>query len=210
MSCDKKGAGKAGKAKPKTPVKKTKTKCPLAGKTFGKRIKIEGDEEFRKETIKALDELQKTPTGKALLESINKGGKTVTIKPTSGDPRCDYTSPNDRFKTPEGKKGKGTDSTVYFDPKTTNFGTDPWFKDIPPGIQIGHELMHAEQAGRGDTTKGQSDNDDAKDPSDPNTKLKANTRELETVGVPPHDTRPFTENKLRSEWDPKQPERTKY
>jgi len=206
--CDRKGAGKDAKAKPKTPVKTTTAPCPLTPKTYGKAIKIEGDEEFRKKTIKALDDLKKTPTGKAMLESIEKSGKTVTIKPTTGG-NSESAETGDGFVGPDGKPGKGTNSTVLFNPDNQKIGTEPW-ETRPPAIGLAHELIHAEQDANGTTKRGKTDNDKVKDPSDPTKIQQTPTYEAETAGIPPHDKGKFTENKIRSEWDPKQPERKWY
>ncbi len=207
--CKRKKAGKAAKAKPKTPVKKTTQGCPLAPNSYGKAIKIEGDEAFRKKTIQALDDIKKTKTGKALLASLDKSGKTVTIKPTTDGNACGYDNPNDRFAKPDGKPGKGTNSTVYFNPDKKKIGSEKW-EERPPAIGLGHELIHAEQAAYGTTAPGTTTNDKKPDPADPKKYAQVSKREAETVGIPPNDKRPYTENKLRSEWDPKQPERKWY
>ena len=171
MSCNKKGAGKAGKAKPMTPVKKTKT-------------------------------------GKAMLESIEKSGKTVTIKPTTGG-NSENADTGDGFVGTDGKPGKGSNSTVLFNPDREKIGTEP-SDTRPPAIGLAHELIHAEQDANGTTKKGNSDNDKVKDPSDPTKFQQVPTYEVETAGIPPNDKGSFTENKIRSEWDPKQPERKWY
>ena len=44
----------------------------------------------------------------------------------------------------------------------------------------------------------------------PNRKPEADIRELEAVGVPPHDNYTVNENKIRKEWNPPQPEREYY
>jgi len=48
------------------------------------------------------------------------------------------------------------------------------------------------------------------DPSDPTKKAKVIKEEARTVGFPPHDKEPYSENKIRDEWDPKQPQRPYY
>jgi hypothetical protein len=75
---------------------------------------------------------------------------------------------------------------------------------------LAHELVHAEQAGRGGMKTGQADNDGKVDPTDPTKKEQTNKRELEAVGVPPYDQNPYSENKIRKEWPPPQPERKWY
>jgi hypothetical protein len=75
---------------------------------------------------------------------------------------------------------------------------------------LAHELVHAEQAGRGGMKTGQDDNDGKVDPADPTKKAQTNKRELDAVGVPPYDQNPYNENKIRKEWPPPQPERKWY
>jgi type VI secretion system secreted protein VgrG len=181
-------------------------------KTFGKSIKIEGDKKFQKKTIKDLEDLKKTPTGKNLLESLDDSGKQVTIKPVANSKQgnsCGYINPSGRFTGSDGKPGKGTDSIVSYNPDRKKIGNQKWEKR-PPAIGLAHELIHADQAAHGTMSLGEADNDSKKDPSDPTKFAKANLREIEAVGIPPNDKRDFTENKIRSEWDPKQPERKWY
>jgi len=207
----KKKATAAAKKLPTTKAKTATAKCPLTPKTYGKAITIEGDEEFRKKTIKALDDIKKTKTGKAMLESIEKSGKKVTIKPTTGGNSETEADPSKAYFADEakGKAGPGTDSTVYFNPDRDTIGTQKWEKR-PPAVGLAHELVHSEQAVNGTTKKGQAANDAKKDPSDPKKTATTEVYELETAGIPPHDKYPYNENKFRSEWDPKQPERKYY
>jgi len=186
-----------------------KTNPPI---TFGKAIKIEGDKKFQKKTLKALKQIQKTPTGKKLLESLDDSGKHITIKPVKNKKQGNSCSPNnfsDGFFGSDGKPGKGTDSDVYFNSDRKKIGTQKWEKR-PPAIGLAHELIHADQAAHGTFSSGEVDNDNKRDPSDPIKIVKERKLEVETVGISPNDKRDFTENKIRSEWDPKQPERKWY
>ena len=191
---DRKGAGKAAKAKPNTPVASTTVPCPEPPRTYGKAIKIEGDAAFRRKTIKALDDIKKTPTGKKLLASLDRSGKTVTIRQASGS-QGNSATPADQAKgQPDNKlkPGEGTDTTVRFNPDKAVIGdgSKPWMTR-PPAVGLAHELVHADHNARG-------------------TNLFDDTGEEMAVGLYPYDTNDFTENKIRAEWKPKQPKRTEY
>ncbi|MBK9968560.1 MAG: hypothetical protein IPP07_28320 [Holophagales bacterium] len=161
--------------------------------------------------LAALAELDATPTGHALLQSIEASGRTVTIRaPAPGDGNsCGYDDPAARFTQPDGTPGAGTNSTVEFNPDRDVIGPAAW-ETRPPAIGLGHELIHADQAAHGTTTPGTTNNDARPDPANPGAIQQTNTREVETTGVPPNDTRDFTENDLRREWDPPQPQRPWY
>jgi uncharacterized Zn-binding protein involved in type VI secretion len=175
----------------------------------GKSITITGDMEFKFKTMLALGQLASTPTGDKLLKEVGNGDKTVTIK--KGDPPgCSYDNGNARFQNADGTPGAGTNSTVDYNPDNRNYGTEPWLSDIPPGLVLGHELVHAEQAGKGVMKNGTDDNDGQVDPTDSSKKTQANKRELEAVGVPPYDGYEYNENKMRKEWPPPQVEREYY
>jgi uncharacterized Zn-binding protein involved in type VI secretion len=181
-------------------------------KDLTKSIKIAGDKEYKEKVMKDLREISSTPTGKKLLQSLRDSGKTVEIRPLK-DPddgnSTGYKNGADRFKGSDEKPGKGTDSIVSYDPEQTTIGDQPW-ETRPPAIGLGHELIHAEQAANGTMAQGQTNNDSKPDPSDPSRIAQEKKREVEAVGIAPDDRRPFTENKLREEWSPRQPSRPWY
>jgi type VI secretion system secreted protein VgrG len=139
-----------------------------------------------------------------------------------------------------GNKGPGCDSTVEFNPDRQYVEPypspdQPW-KERPPAIGLGHELIHAEHDANGTNDWDPSDqykkkrngvNPDTHEPNtgDPHTEPK--NSESQAVGLPVATTpdpdkptkngkevdyskEPFTENKLRQEWDPPQPVRDTY
>lgn len=178
----------------------------------GKNIKIAGDETYQRKVLANLSEISRTPTGMGLLNSIDAGSKSVTIAPISpgnSGNSTSYANNADRFYKPDGTPGPGSNSTIEFDPDRQTISSDPW-GTRPPAIGLGHEMGHADQASRGITTAGQSNNDSLPDPTDPSKFTQTNTRELEVTGVPPHTTYPYNENKIRSEWNPPQPQRPWY
>ena len=99
------------------------------------------------------------PVGTNIVAGLITSDKVVTIKETTGGNQTSRSS-NDSDITPTGN-GKGTDSTVEYNP--TNAGTGVVNADgttgRPPEIGLGHELAHAEHNKNGtrdpaiDTTK---------------------------------------------------------
>jgi len=175
----------------------------------GNSLIIHGDLNFQFKTIAALGQIAATPTGGALLKSIDGRGKTVTIAATSGGNATGYTNPAARFKNANGTSGAGTDAQVSYNPDLTSIGSQAW-ETRPPAVGLGHELVHAEQATHGDQLSGNDANDSKPDALDPTQTATEKQRELQAAGIPPYDTYPYNENKMRSEWNPPQPQRQWY
>ncbi|WP_046246008.1 type VI secretion system tube protein TssD [Hymenobacter terrenus] len=138
-------------------------------------------------------------------------------------------------KTP----GAGTAMGIRYNPFNSIGGEKAW-QERPPGIGLAHELIHAEQAAHGRMRRGSAPNggqpepdndkqpqdaekrdntqapektekpDDAEEVKKPKKQAEVHVYELETVGVPPYDKYPITENKIRAEWNPPQPLREHY
>ncbi len=180
---------------------------------YNEAITIVGTPEYQAKVLADLQRIANTPTGKALLDSIASSGKHVTIQapsdPNAGNSCGSYDNAAGRFSNPDGTPGDGSNSTVEYNPDRTKIGDEPW-ETRPPGVGLAHELIHADQAAHGTMTPGTTNNDAKPDPSDPTKTDQVNTREAEAVGIPPNDNRDYTENKIRSEWDPPQPERQWY
>jgi type VI secretion system secreted protein VgrG len=172
-------------------------------------ISIAGTPAFQSQVLADLAAIRSTPTGGKLLDAINSSGKTVTIQETPGGNSCGYSSSANRFADAAGKPGSGTDVTVSYNSKRKTIGPQPW-ETRPPAIGLAHELCHAEQAAHGTMAMGNVNNDAKPDPSNPSGIAQEKKREVEAVGISPNDTRPFTENKIRSEWNPQQTERKWY
>lgn len=154
---------------------------------YASGVKMNGSTDFRKKTKEALDRLNATPTGKALLKSIGDSKKTVTIVETTvNNGQCRRAS-DDANKKSDGAPGKGSDSTVSFNPSFTPGG-------IPNEDVLGHEMIHAQHNAYGQRETGKTGG--VKD------------EELKTVGLPPFPEKGLTENSLRE--DLKLPKRTSY
>jgi len=177
---------------------------------IGNNLAISGSLEFKARTLMNLGQIAATPTGEGLIQSLAGAPKRTTIVETNGGNECGgYSNPAGRMQNADGTNGAGSDSTVSFNPSRTSLGTEPW-ETRPPAIGLAHELVHAEQAGQGRMLRGQDNNDARPDPDDPTQTQQTNRRELEAVGVPPYDTYPHNENKIRAEWPPPQPTRPYY
>lgn len=173
-------------------------------------IIITGTPEFQAGTVTALDKLAATPSGEAMLHDFNETGKTVTIVETTGG--CgvnDFTT--DAERNSDGTKGSGSDSTLSYNPNQPPIGdgSEQWHL-IPPEVALGHEMVHATHVGQGDVSMTQVENDSKPDPADPTKNATEIEEEVRTAGIPPYDNEPYSENTIRSEWDPVQPPRPYY
>ncbi|GAA4051496.1 hypothetical protein GCM10022409_42890 [Hymenobacter glaciei] len=165
---------------------------------------------FRNQVITDLEKIYATHTGKKMLESLADSGKKVTIHHSiNGNAIGGYRVPEGRFLQVDGP-GIGTDSNIAYNPSVESVGKEDVWETRPPAIGLAHELIHAEQAAYGRMPTGKAPNGPLLKHPDSKAEKLADIRELEAVGVPPHDKYPFSENKIRAEWDPKQPPRDWY
>lgn len=161
-------------------------------------IKIEGTPEFQQKTLAALGRLAQTPTGLGLLQQLDASGKNVTIKETAaGNTENAANFGNGLYDKANGRPGPGTDSTVLWNPNkdTLGSGTEPW-QTRDPAIGLGHELNHSYHDAYG-TTNGDTSS---------YTGLDGNTYsapgyEQQAVGFGPYQNDPYTENKLRQDFN---------
>lgn len=172
-------------------------------------VNIVGDDNFRAATMEALAQLYMTPTGRALLFALNRSGRTVTIKRTNGGNACDGDTAGGVVNA-DGTPGTSINSTISFNPDRTSIGTTEDWMTRPPGVALGHELIHSEQMATGTFSTQQVNNDSVADPANPGGTQQQNASEVQATGIPPYDGRPYTENKIRDEWNPRQPPRTHY
>ncbi|HQR33920.1 MAG TPA: M91 family zinc metallopeptidase [Blastocatellia bacterium] len=173
-------------------------------------LTIKGEEGFVKTTINHLSVLSSVSIGKMLLKSISKSGKQVTIIKTDRVSEA----PPDSFKDaiPCGKKlkwqdlrgksvtimgtGKGSNTTIRYNPAFTFSGRNATWKNLPPEIALAHELIHADDSAYGRL--------------DPEEIDGVRNYERQAVGLAPFEEKIFTENKFRSAWFPPIPLRTRY
>ncbi|MBE0659634.1 MAG: PAAR domain-containing protein [Bryobacteraceae bacterium] len=206
------GAGAAGGAAAAAPPAANIAGMPVSvlpngDVQVGKSITITGDLEFKMKTLFSLGQIASTPTGEKLLKELGNGDKPVKIQKTTGGNSCSYPAAGERKA--DGTPGPGSGSTVNYNPDKKSLGPADW-QTRPPAIALAHELIHSTQAAKGTMSDNKADNDNKPDPTDPTKKAQTYIDELETVGIPPHDGGPYTENKIREEWPPPQPKRPWY
>lgn len=189
------------------PAQGTDIAAAQVAANYNNAIKIEGDAAFQAQVKADLDAIAATPSGKKLLDDLDKSGKTITIKKTAGGNSVNGFTGDAMVK--DGKPGAGSNSTVNYNPDRTSLGTADW-ETRPPAIGLAHELVHAQHASAGTIDTKREDNDHKPDPSDPTKTAQEMKEEVRTVGIPPHDAEPYSENRIRDEWTPKQPPRPYY
>jgi hypothetical protein len=175
-------------------------------------ITIKGDKAYRDAIRKQLDDMQKGPVGKKIVDDLDRqgrDGKGVVIKHDAG--ASPGTAPGDATarlaketskdpttgKITVTKPGAGTSSVVDFPAdlgkEIPAFAKYPDGKDAPPNqVPLGHELIHAVH--NGDGTNLRSEEFDG-DPSG----RKSNHEEAQTMGIGPYSGDEMTENALRKE-----------
>lgn len=174
-------------------------------------IMILGRDEFQAQTRSALAELAAIPTGAALLERIAATGKVCVITESLMGNKCGYKNVADATVRPDGTPGPGSVTSVLFNPTLEKLGKEAW-QTRPPAIGLGHELIHAMHGAEGtrEDTATIAQNGTKADPNDSTRPQFVKKEELATVGIPPHDKDPVTENALRREWPTPQPQRDVY
>ncbi|MBO2010931.1 hypothetical protein J4E00_17860 [Siccationidurans soli] len=171
----------------------------------------EGPDLFE-EAVKAdLQKIYSTPTGRKLLDSLHASGKPTTIQyALDGLNRAFIPKgTTTHLYQADGTPGEGVAITLGYNPGLDTIGKEAW-SSRPPAIALAHELIHAEQAAHGRMRRGSATNPGAVNKMNPLQPAIAPVVELETVGVPPHDEYHVSENKIRAEWTPPQPNRDRY
>lgn len=165
------------------------------GEDYGNGIVIKGPKEYRDAVKADLDALQKTKTGKKLLEEIGKSGKTITIKPIPSDrtQANAFAGPesDDAYINADGTSNDGSDTTIKYNPTLSldYTGEDGNTHTIPPNEVLAHEMIHGLHNANGENRK------KIPDPADPDDNLE----EAQTIGVHGYENEPITERKLSEE-----------
>lgn len=175
----------------------------------GTAITIEGDLAFQQAAVAALNQIASTPSGAQMLSDIEKAGKPVKL--VEGAPGTDSCG---GFDPTAASNGTGSGSTVRWNPNQSTMydGSEPWMT-APPGVILGHEMTHAAHVARGEVDMTMVQNDGRTDPTHPTGNHHWYAEEVRTAGIPPYNdpkTTPYSENTIRSEWDPPQPQRRYY
>ena len=111
---------------------------------LGKSIKIEGDDEFKARVESDLETLRALPSGRKMLEELDKTGKTTTIKPLDLRQNNGNASAADESKAiinPNGTANAGSDTIISYNPsfQLGNYSDE----NLPPLGALFHEMTHA-------------------------------------------------------------------
>lgn len=136
----------------------TQTEVDMAGGDPGTSVSVSGDARFDDRVQSDLDAMRSIPSGRALLEDLDRTGRSTTIRETSGGNATGYPNPSDRLMTHGNTvNGAGTDARIDYNPTRTELaGGNPW-SARPPVVGLQHELVHAENAGNGNMPTGSTD-----------------------------------------------------
>ena len=157
------------------------------------------DPAYQGKVLGDLIMIENTPTGKALMTSLNNAGGAIIRVGQSKGPRGNATY--SRRSPPE--------IEYDADRSVSGNGAQPW-QNRPPAIGLAHEMIHADHGANGNMHSGSGPNDSKPNPANPGVPPQKSLEELHTAGIPPYDTDPFTENKIRSEWPDPQTQRLWY
>jgi hypothetical protein len=104
-------------------------------------LRVGGSAQFRNLVIRDLYLLSTTPTGREILERLERTGSVVTIEPES------VKSSKTAFE--------GRDSTIFYNPSDGFVvrDRDSGYITAPPQTGLGHELVHAVHIGEGTNNK---------------------------------------------------------
>jgi type VI secretion system secreted protein VgrG len=169
-----------------------------------------GPADFAAATRADLQAIYNTPTGKQLLDSLAAAGRKIYINYGEQNRAGFPFNPKPAFYAADGiTPGQGLALMIEYNSFVEKTGVKPW-NERPPAIGLAHELIHAEQAAHGRMLRSVTHNPGGPDPENPDKQGPTEEFELEAVGVPPYDTYPVSENKIRAEWNPPQPHRAYY
>lgn len=173
-----------------------------------KNLRLTNNLQYIEQVTAALLALYLTSTGKRLLVELDATGKLVKIDrkdfqigETDANTCQDYDSKTalGHFEDETPKvwsiiAAAGSGSLIKWDPKRNRIHPTESWGHVPPPILLGHELIHALHAAKGEML------DDDETREDPGHEGKQNqVEELITVGIKQYETA-ICENALRREW----------
>ncbi len=182
--------------------------------TYGNNITVTGSPEFVALALRDLGTLNATPSGRALLQSIENSGHNVTITECGPGNDGAWDGP---WGDPALYNGTGADANVEYNPHRSPMydGSQPWMNP-PTAVTLGHELTHASHITNGNLPGNPTTGPGV--PNDTVSSLPMNRalEERRTVGapadpyfnMPDYSNEPFSENAIRR--DLGEPERPTY
>ncbi len=171
-----------------------------------KFITIEDDADFKPKVLRDLQIISQTPSGKALLKSLESSGKTIRITPAGADGNAMFvdlkTSRGAGLRKKDGTPGPKADSIIEYDPDKISLGAGSggaydkakWANppNRPADIGLFHEMVHAD-----DYAHGRYDETPVINPKRPGPADYRDRSEMRAVGL--IGTYSYTENTYRSE-----------
>jgi hypothetical protein len=120
-------------------------------------IKIEGDALYAAQVQNALGQVLPTATGAEWLREMGLNGRSITIRPYSGE--NGFCTPVDPANT---SNGVGSDSIIQWNPNHhTTDSSLPGTQGRPgSAVILGHEMIHALHNANGDNRDGPADSFD--------------------------------------------------
>lgn len=104
----------------------------------GMVLEVKGSDEFTKKTNAAIEKISSKEGGAALVQSLKDSSHTVTIVETSGGNSASASLPG-------AINGKGSDSTIKFNPDKTTGGVDDKGSNVRPAfVGLAHEMGHSQ------------------------------------------------------------------
>lgn len=180
--------------------------------TYGSGIEIRpdpNDPTYQSRALAALIRLDTTPTMRRAFDAVEASGHTVTIEnyhPGPGDdPYNAYCTPHDNNAL---VPGKGSDSTVTWNPDVHGFGppgTTPDWQQPGSDVILGHEFIHATHNATGNHGDNWQGDDVAVNEERNTVGLPAQTynypgHSYNGTALPDTTGQPYTENQLRQDY----------
>ncbi len=111
----------------------------------GTSVSVVGDDNFKMRVESDLVALQAMPSGRKILEEIDKTGHTVTITQAddswkNGSAGVSRSEWDKACVQPDGSKSQGTNVHISYNP---SFSLSNYGETAPPALVLGHELCHA-------------------------------------------------------------------
>jgi hypothetical protein len=165
------------------------SRSPNGTTRYSPGITIRGSEAFRRGVVKDLDQINRTRSGRRLIESLNRSGRMTTIR-EGATPMTAAGSQGSRAYMGNGRTGSGRNAEIRYQPtdQRLNLGPHPWMRNLPSSVLLQHELVHANHFTHGTVTRGK----------DPRTGVP--NEELAAIGLRRNAPAPhLTENTFRRE-----------
>jgi type VI secretion system secreted protein VgrG len=156
----------------------------------GNKLKVQGTDEFVGKALSDMSTLYNTPTGRSIIEAINNGTHTTTVKQLPSSQAAAVGGGQATRVDPAGSvtPGVGSDTIIEYDPDYRVQYVDQNGNNVSdlPALGVGHEMIHAVH---NDTGNNLRNNPDPLDPT-------GNEEESQSIGINNHANDPMTENNL--------------